>query len=320
MNPRVKQPIKKHQKILNHTHHIKHRKAASKEKTERKTQSPIMNYIAASLLVALAAPTSMAFQSPAPRSTSTSLHNALRDMAAFPDDMKMMSEFEAFDRNGAFSRSPQQVQYQQQGGGGGGGGGGYGPPPPGMMGGGGGNPNPFARRGGGGGGGGIGGRSLDGFDPHSAFGNNYGMSQSDMMMRGPPPPGMGMDYGMDYYGPPDMQMMMMMGGPRGGGGGGRMGGGGGMMNNGVRDTNTMGGFSYSSRVRDYAGYDQGMGGGYEGGPMMMGGGGGGYDGPMMGGGGGGGEMEYDQMYDQQQQQQRGGGYGGFGGDMSRMGP
>ena len=81
----------------------------------------------------------------------------------------------------------------------------------------------------------------------------------------------------------------------------------------------MGGFSYSSRVTDYAGYDRGMGGGFEGGPMMMGDRGG-FDGPMMMGGG---EMDYE-MFDQQQQQQEqrgggGGGYGGFG-DMSRMGP
>ena len=153
-----------------------------------------MNYsvVASSLLVALAAaPSALAFQTSSSSSSSsspaTALQNALRDMAAYPDDMKMMSEFEAFDRNGAFSRSP-----QQQGGGGrqdmmyGG------PPPPGgMMGG---NPNPFSRRGGGGGG-----RSLDGFDPHSAYGNSFGMSQSDGrggdMMHG-------MDYSMDYYGPP----------------------------------------------------------------------------------------------------------------------
>ena len=84
-----------------------------------------------------------------------------------------------------------------------------GPPPPGgMMRG---NPNPFTRRGGGGGGGG--GRSLDGFNPHSAYGNSFGMSQSDGrggdMMRG-------MDYGMDYYAPPDMMIMMGRGGGRGG--------------------------------------------------------------------------------------------------------
>jgi hypothetical protein len=253
-----------------------------------------MNYslVASLLLLALASPPAPAhaFQSPnksiAAPSSATSLRNALRDMAAFPDDMKMMSEFEAFDRNGAFSRSPQQ-------------GGGYG----GMMGGGGNANGPFAHRGRGE----RGGRSLDGFDPHSAYGDSYGMSHGDVMRGGG---GGGMDYGMDYYGPPDMMMMMGRGGGMGMG----------MMNNNVRDTNTMGGFSYSSRVRDYAGYDRGMGGGGGGmggfdGPMMMGGG---FDGPMMGGG----EMEYDPMYDQQQQQ-RGGGYGGgYGGlgDMSRMGP
>jgi hypothetical protein len=91
--------------------------------------------------------------------------------------------------------------------------------------------------------------------------------------------------------------------------------------NGVRDTNTMGGFSYSSRVTNYAGYDDrgmgGGGGGFDGpgSPMMTGGGR--YDeGPMMGG------MEYDQMFDhrQQQQQRRGGGGYERQRGMGRMGP
>lgn len=271
----------------------------------------MQSILSAILLAALVAPSAiLAFQSSASTSSSsatTALRNALRDMAAYPDDSKMMSEFEAFDRNGAFSRSP-----SMQGGGGGGGqmlqGQGVG-----MMGGG-----PFAHRqppppmGRGGGG-----RSLDGFDPHSAYGNSYGMSQSEnrrgdvMMMREQGGMGGGMDYGMDYFGPPPPDMMMMMsqdqrGGRRGGGG----------PRNPVRNDNTMGGFSYSSRVTDYAGYDRGMGGGFEGGPMMMGGGG--FDGgPMMMGGG---EMDYEMFDQQQQQEQRGGrGYGGFG-DMSRMGP
>ena len=271
------------------------------------------------LLAALVAPSAIvAFQfssssSVSSSSSATALRNALRDMAAYPDDNKMMSEFEAFDRNGAFSRSPMMQgaggqMLQGQGG---------------MMGG------PFAHRQqppqmGRGGGGGRG-RSLDGFAPHSAYGNSYGMSQSEnrrgdvMMMRehggmG----GGGMDYGMDYFGPPPPDMMMMMSEQQRGGGR-RGGGGGGGPRNPVRNDNTMGGFSYSSRVTDYAGYDRGMGGGFEGGPMMMGDRGG-FDGPMMMGGG---EMDYE-MFDQQQQQQEqrgggGGGYGGFG-DMSRMGP
>ena len=321
---------------------------------EKRKTKKTMNYslVVASVLALAAAPSALAFQTSSSTSTSSSaaaapttsaLKNALRDMAAYPDDTKMMSEFEAFDRNGAFSRSPQQQQQQQQqhqrqrggrqdvmmqqGGGGGRQDMMYdqGPPPGGMMGG---NPmsNPFARRGGGGGGGG---RSLDGFDPHSPYGNSYGMSQSDNRRGGGDMMMGGMDYGMDYFGPPDMMMMPM--GRGGGGGGGRGGGMMGGMRNGVRDTNTMGGFSYSSRVTDYAGYDDrgmmgGGGGGFDGpgGPMMMGGGGGGYDqGPMgMGGGGG---MEYDHM-DGFEMQRGMGGYGGGGGDygglgdMSRMGP
>jgi len=214
-----------------------------------------MNYSLLVLALA-AAPSALAFQtsstSSAAAPTTTALKNALRDMAAYPDDTKMMSEFEAFDRNGAFSRSPQQQQQQQQQQRGGRQDMMYdqGLPPGGMMGG---NPmaNPFARRGGGGGGGG--GRSLDGFDPHSAYGNSYGMSQSDNRRGGGDMMMGGMDYGMDYFGPPDMMMMPM--GRGGGGGGGRGGGMMGGMRNGVRDTNTMGGFSYSSRVTDYAGYD-----------------------------------------------------------------
>lgn len=272
------------------------------------------------LLAALVAPSAIvAFQSSSTSSLSssssaTALRNALRDMAAYPDDNKMMSEFEAFDRNGAFSRSP----MMQGGGGGGGGGGQMLQGQGGMMGG------PFAHRqplppmGRGGG------RSLDGFDPHSAYGNSYGMSQSEnrrgdvMMMREQGGMGgAGRDYGMDYFGPPPPDMMMMMSQDQRGGGG-RRGGGGGGPRNPVRNDNTMGGFSYSSRVTDYAGYDRGMGGGgggFEGGPMMMGGGG--FDGSMMMGGG---EMDYE-MFDQQQQQEQrgGGGYGGFG-DISRMGP
>ena len=205
--------------------------------------------------IALAAP-AVAFQSPAAKTTrpSVAAQMSLRDIASYPDDMKMMSEFEAFDRNGALSRSPMggmggrpDMMYQ-----GGGGGGGY-------------NPNPFSRR--------DNDRmyTRDGFDPYSAYGNSFGMSQSDRRGggRGGGP--------MDYYGGGPMMM------------------GGGM--NGVKADNTMGGFSYSSRNREYGMPPMGgMPFEYEQGMM----GGGGFDGPM-------GDMGYDQGY--------GGGYGGFDGDM-----
>jgi hypothetical protein len=129
------------------------------------------------------------------------------------------------------------------------------------------NPNPFSRRGND--------RmyTRDGFDPYSAYGNSFGMSQSDNRRRN----GGG---GMDFF-PPDMM------------------GGGAMMGrremNGVRNDNTMGGFSYSSRVREY-----GAGRPYDFDMEMMGGG---FDGPPPMGG-----MEYEQGG-------FGGGYGGFEDDM-----
>jgi len=261
----------------------------------------------ATLALALAAP-AVAFQSPATKTfrPSVAAQMSLRDIASYSDDMKMMSEYEAFDRNGALSRSQMggmggrpemggrpDMMYQGQGGGGGG--------RPDMMyqgqgGGGGQNPNPFSRRGN------DNDRmyTRDGFDPYSAYGNSMGMSQSDRRgggrggMGGPP---------MDYYGGgPDMVM-----------------GGGGMNVNGVKADNTMGGFSYSSRNREYENMNMG-GGPPMGGEGMMGGMGGGmpyeYEQGMMGGGGFDGPMggmDYDQGG-------YGGGYGGFDGDMSQMGP
>lgn len=294
-----------------------------------------MNSLASLVALALTAP-AVAFQpsNPASARQSAVAHQmALRDIASYPDDMKMMSEFEAFDRNGAFSRSPQGGQggrsdmnmyqggsgermmgpgpdmYQGQGQGQGQGGG--------MM-----SPNPFSRRGQG--------QSdrmytRDGFDPYSAYGESHGMSQSDRrdprgmggnngggmsQSAGRGPQGMGGGQ-QGFYGGPDMMM--------GGGGGGRPMGGGGRMN-GVKADNTMGGFSYSSRNREYAD-------GYGAGPMMYGppqsqfeyeqGMMGGYEGPM-GGMGGMEGMEYEQGYPM------GGDYGGYDGDMSddmsRMAP
>mmetsp|Transcript_16884 Transcript_16884/g.29061 ORF Transcript_16884/g.29061 Transcript_16884/m.29061 type:complete len:252 (+) Transcript_16884:97-852(+) len=224
-------------------------------------------------MIALAlAPAALAFQpSTGSDRPSVALQNTLRDMASYPDNnanqQRMMGDFEAFDRNGAFSRSPRggmngrpEMMY-------GGDGGGYG--------GGGGNPNPFSRRGGGGMGGADRMYTQDGFDPYSAFGTSFGMSQSDRRVRGggyEGPRG-----GMDYYG--DMMMM-------GGGTDGRSMMMGGEMN-GVHNDNTIAGFSYSSRVRERMGERGGPGG-----PPMMGGGGGGYgeydpgmmfyDEPMMG--------------------------------------
>ena len=240
------------------------------------------------LALALTAPAATAFQSSAPPTRpSSTLQNALRDMASYPDDMKMMGDFEAFDRNGAFSRSPQ--------------GGMNGRPDrmmPGderhemMMGG----PNGYSRR--------QGGDFVermytqDGFDPYSAFSQNFGMSQSDRRGGGGVGP---RDEYMGMGGPPPPGMM----GPGGMGGG----------PNNVRADNTMGGFSYSSRVRDYGGPygdmggDMMMGGPQDGGMMMgpqgMGGPQGGFDGPMGMGGG----MEYDQGYGPMG---GGGGYGGLG--------
>eukprot|EP00578_Thalassiosira_sp_NH16_P004233 CAMPEP_0181130088 /NCGR_PEP_ID=MMETSP1071-20121207/29669_1 /TAXON_ID=35127 /ORGANISM="Thalassiosira sp., Strain NH16" /LENGTH=268 /DNA_ID=CAMNT_0023216119 /DNA_START=34 /DNA_END=837 /DNA_ORIENTATION=+ len=237
----------------------------------------------ASIVLAMAAPTAAFRSAPSASRPSTSL-DSLRDIASFSDDMKMMGgEYEAFDRNGAFSRSPRggaggrpDMMY---GGGGQGMGQGMGPPgqgmgqamgPPGQGMGPPGQPDPFARRGGGGE---DRMHTRDGFDPYSAYGSSFGTSRSDGRRGG----------GMDYYGP-DMMM----------GGGGMMMGRGGEMMNGVRNDNTMGGFSYSSRVTDYGQ------GGPGGGPQDYGRGGGPQDydmggffdeGPPMGFGG----MEYDQQ-------------------------
>lgn len=250
-----------------------------------------------SLVLALSAPAAMAF-APSTTSTrqSTAVQNSLRDMAAYPDEMKMMGEFEQFDRNGAFSRSPQGgMQGGMQGD---------------MQGGMNGGSNMRGMNGG---------RDMsgmhrmrDGFDPYSAYGNSYGMSQSDHRHGGPPsqpPRGMMMDFEMG----PEMMM-----------------GGGGM--NGVRDTNTMGGFEYDSRSTRRGG--GGMGGppGMMGGPEFfdqgMGMGGGmGFDGPnpMMGMGGPG--MDYGHGYDGQFGGEDMRGDGQFGGGdmrgddiMSRLGP
>lgn len=266
-----------------------------------------MNTLATTVVLALATP-ALAFQQPSPASPRTSVAalNSLRDMAAFPDDMKMMSEFEAFDRNGAFSRSPQggmggrpdmmygNGQQGMQGGMQG----------QGMQGGGmGGNPNPFSRRGGGND------RmyTRDGFDPFSAYGSSFGMSQSDNRRGAPPGGGGGMEYFGGPGGGPDMRMM----------GGGMNGG-----MNGVKADNTMGGFSYSSRNREYGYGGPGGGGGPYGEGMPFDGFeegmGGGFDGPMGGPMGGG--MEQGMGYEQQQGPPMGGGYGGFDGDMSRLGP
>jgi len=205
-----------------------------------------------SLVLALSAPSAMAFAPSSSSSStrqSTAVQNTLRDMASYPDEMKMMDEFEQFDRNGAFSRSPQ------------GGMGGR----PGMMGGmgmegqrnmqmQGGNPNPFAR------GGNDRMYTQDGFDPYSAYGNSFGMSQSDNRRGGPGPRGGNMMGGGMYGGGPEMI-------------------------NGVRTTDTMGGFEYDSRTRSRDGGlgappGMPMGGEYfdQGG---MGYGMGGFDGPMM---------------------------------------
>lgn len=145
-----------------------------------------MNSCLTSLVLVLATP-ALAFQ-PSPASDarpSVALRNTLRDMASYPDDQRMMSDLEAFDRNGAFSRSPP---------------GGMAGRPETMYGAGMGNPNPFARRGGG-----PSGRvyTRDGFDPYSAYGTSFG-------------PG---PRGLDYY----AELGMMGGGGRGMGGGGMNG-------------------------------------------------------------------------------------------------
>jgi len=229
-------------------------------------------------------------------------------MASYPDNSRAMPEFEAFDRNGAFSGSPQgrmgdrpemmndpqmmndrqemmsnpQQQMMNNGYGGG----------PGQ------NPNPFSRRQGGGNDRVY---TQDGFDPYSAYGSQFGSSQSG----------------------PGMQM--------GGGAGFGTGRGSGQVN-GVKNDNTMGGFSYSSRNREMQGqmpgqqmqggqYDnEGMGGGFDGPMEMMGGG---FDGPMemMGGFNGGpmemmggfdggpmGQMDYQYEAEQMMQMQQQGGF------------
>jgi len=257
-----------------------------------------------SLVLALASP-ALAFQpSTLSNRPSVALRNTLRDMASYPDSQKFMSEFEQFDRSGAFSSSPQggmDGRPDMMHGNGGG------------RGGPGGNPNPFARR------------SnpndrmytQDGFDPYSAYGSQFGMSQSDNR-RGSG--GASGPQGMEYYGEPGM-----------------MGGGGGM--NGVHNDNTLDGFSYSSRVREQGSVRQQQGRmEYGGGPPSMydyqdGGMDGGFDprfagGQMMGGG-----MEFEQQGGYEPQgsfEPQGGGYSegqhGFGGfdggnmDLSRMGP
>lgn len=272
----------------------------------------IMNSCVTSLVLALASP-ALAFQpSTLSNRPSVALRNTLRDMASYTDGPKFMSEFEQFDRNGAFSRSPQGGMDGRRE----------------MMQGQRGNPNDRMF-------------TQDGFDPYSAYGNQFGMNQSDNRRGGGSATG---PQGMGYYGEPGM-----------------MGGGRGM--NGVHDDNTLGGFSYSSRVREQGRVREQQRGMEHGGPPpfydYQGGGGGmdsGFDprfagGPMMGGG-----MEFEQQgggYPEQQQgggypqHQQGGGYpqqqqggsypqhqeggylegpGGFGGfdggdmDLSRMGP
>lgn len=221
--------------------------------------------------LALAAAPALAFQTcPSRPRPPLALRNSLRDMASFPDDMKMMSEFEAFDRNGAFSRSPR------------------GRP--------GGNLDPYGSGGQGQGqGGGGGGRmyTMDGFDPYSAYSQGFGGG-------GGPPPG------------------APAGGPRG-------------FVNGVKADNTMGGFAYSSRGTDY-GYGGGPYGGgpygydFDGGEMMGEEGGAMYRGGQPQGGAmyGGGPppemMGMDYGYGRDFPEEEGGGYGGFDGDLSRMGP
>lgn len=196
-------------------------------------------------MIALAlAPAALAFQPSPPKTArpTVALQNTLRDMASYPDNnanqQRMMGDFEAFDRNGAFSRSPRggmngRMDMMYGGGGGRGGGGGsmsMGGPPDRMY-------------------------TRDGFDPYSAFGTSFGMSQSDRRGGGGYGP-----RGMDYYGEPGGMMM--------GGNDGRSIMMGGEMN-GVHNDNTIAGFSYSSRVRE------------RGGPGPMGGGYGEYDPGMM---------------------------------------
>lgn len=212
-----------------------------------------------SLAVALAAP-ALAFQPPPTRTPLTRpslpLCNTLRDMASYPDGSQAMSEFDAFDRHGAFSRSPR---------------GGVEGRPQAMYGG---RDRMYTQ---------------DGFDPYSAYGGQFGVSQSD---RAP---------------------------------GAMLGGGA----NGVHNDNTLEGFAYSSRVREhgqgrvprrteYGGppfheYPGGMEGGFDprfaGGPMMMGG-------MEMGG------MEYEPQGGGYYPEGLGG-FGGFDGgdvDHSRLGP
>jgi len=135
----------------------------------------------------------------------------------------------------------------------------------------------------------------DGFDPYSAYGNQYGMSQSDSSMRG--------HQGMEYHGSSGM-----------------MSGGGGM--NGVHNDNTLEGFSYSNRVREM---EQGTkyGGGpppfyeYQGGGMQ-----GGFDPrfdrePMMGGGMG---VDFEQRGGYPEGPSDFGGFDGGDMDLSRMAP
>lgn len=144
-----------------------------------------MNANLVSVVLALAAAPATAFQPSAAGRQASAISANLRDMVSYHDermDMGMMPEqhqFESFDPNGSYSRSPQ------------GGMGGR----PGMM-----------HGGGQGGGGGYGGPdrmyTQDGFDPFSAYGNSHGMSRSDR--RGPGPRG-----GMDPY----ANGMQMRGGP-----------------------------------------------------------------------------------------------------------
>lgn len=122
----------------------------------------------------------------------------------------------------------------------------------------------------------------DGFDPYQGYGGGFGMGGPDRRMGGMP------GGGMDQYA-------------------------GGMMMDGAKATDTMGGFAYSSRSTDYGygppEYFEGpmMGGGFEG-PMMGGGYDRGFEGPPMGG------MDWEPEYGP------GPGYGGFGGEMGRLGP
>jgi len=242
-----------------------------------------MNSRVSSLVAVLAAP-ALAFQPPtSPVRPSLSLRNTLRDMAAYPD--------------GPGSQAPPQFDaFDPRGA--------FSRSPRGGM---------EAERM----------HTQDGFDPFSAYGGQFGMSQSDGR-RG-------------HMGAPGA----VMGGDP----------------NGVHDDNTLGGFAYSSRVQrapqghmEYGGrpppfmsqfyeHPGGMEGGMEGMESSFESG---FDprfaspGPMMGGG-----MEFEQQgggyYPEGQQGggyypegQQGGGYypegpGGFGGfdgdvDLSRMGP